>query len=255
VLSETAPDASWSIPAEMPKLGDHEAHVWCVPVADGVSERWVESLSSDERETMQRFRHDRDAVRYATGRAALRILLGRYLESSARAIVFDRTCRYCGASHGKPRVDNRRDLDFNLSSSDQIVLIAVAAGCVVGVDVETTSRIEATAMAALVLAPSESRTFDNVGARAFDLVQTWCCKEAVLKATGHGLGIDPRSIVVAPEDERFRVVDAPADHAELLDFAILRLALRSGYAGAIALRPLPPRLRLFAASHDQLLDA
>ena len=225
----------------MPTLDEHELHVWCVSVGDRESAPVLASLDADERAAMRRYRHPADALRFATGRAAVRILLGRYLGRAAREIVFDRTCRHCGASHGKPRVTNDRCLDFNLSGSGELVVIGVARGIVVGVDVETAR--DPREVAPLVLAPTE---------RAPDVVLRWCCKEAVLKATGHGLAVDPRNVVIVDEDATFRVSEAPA-HAELLGFAGVHLALPPGYRGAIATRPTPRQVRRFDVTPTQLL--
>jgi len=158
---------------------------------------------------MQRFRHDVDAARFATRRAGLRLVLERYLGRPAASLVIDRTCRHCGAAHGKPRADNDRQLDSSVSSSGQLVAIAVARGIVVGIDVEATTTAEASL--------------------------TWCCKEAVLKATGHGLAVEPRLVVIDRIGDRLAVIAAPPEHAELLAFRFVSLELPSGYIGALAL--------------------
>jgi 4'-phosphopantetheinyl transferase len=246
---------AWRSPDEPPRLAEHEAHVWRVIVPGALPRAWLDALSPDERDTLHRFRRDADGVRFATGRAAVRLLLGMYLGCPARAIVFDRTCRHCGANHGKPRVANLEQLDFNLSSSGQVALIAVARGCEVGVDVEAIPRGDPAEVAELALSPAEYRSFvvDVSPERASEPVQTWCYKEAVLKATGLGLGLDPRHLVVARHEDAFRVLEAPPGHDQLRAYTIARLALESGYVGAIALSPFPARLQLFDVSPDSLL--
>ena len=250
----------WLTPALIPDLNAGEVHVWRVTMPDRMSEQLLDCLDEDEVDKMRRFRNDVDARRFATGRVAVRILLGHYLGRAPRAITFDRTCRYCGENHGKPRIDNEQDLDFNVSGSGQLVLIAVAIKCVIGVDVEaTTERARgesdpanagewgSTEIAALVLSPHEQHVFGSD-----ELVQVWCCKEAVLKAVGLGLAIEPRCLVIAHHGAGLRVIDAPHDHAELLELSIFPLHVASGYAAALASRPAPDRLHLFAMSADEL---
>ncbi len=246
----------WVGPGEAPPLREREVHVYRVPVATAISGPLFDSLNADEHAAIARFRHAEDACRFATGRAVLRLLVARHLGLDARAIVFDRTCRHCGADHGKPRIAGREEIDVNVSSSGELVVIALAASCVVGVDVEANTAARpwsATGMAEFVLAPAERAAFRE--ADGFALGELWCCKEAVLKATGHGLAVDPRNIVLATDGDSLRVVDAPADHGELRQFAIKPLGMPAGYAGAIAVSLIPRALRLFAASHAELLDA
>lgn len=95
-----------------------------------------------------------------------------------------RACRSCGSSrHGKPEVAGSPgvQLHVSLSRAGGLAVIAVSDAGPVGVDVEhgSSNRREA--------GPD---------------VETWVRKESVLKATGHGLMIDPDLIdVSAPGTE------------------------------------------------------
>ncbi len=60
----------------------------------------------------------------------LRLLLARYLDADPRELRFE-----LGA-HGKPALEGGADLRFNLSPSGELLLVAVATGMEVGVDVE-----------------------------------------------------------------------------------------------------------------------
>ena len=67
---------------------------------------------------------------FIVGRGALRCILGSYGGVAASAIRF----KY--GAFGKPELDGGPDLSFNVSHSDEIVLIATSTTACVGVDVE-----------------------------------------------------------------------------------------------------------------------
>jgi 4'-phosphopantetheinyl transferase len=89
-------------------------------------------LSADERARRARFRFDMDRRRYLVGRGILRLLVGHCLNVPTAETEFE-----CGAS-GKPRVRARvqTPLQFNVSHSGEVVLIALARGRALGIDVE-----------------------------------------------------------------------------------------------------------------------
>ncbi len=118
---------------------------------------------------------------------ALRDVLAAYLEGSPEAI------RIVTGEHGKPELTGG-ELQFNLSHSGGVGLVAVARERAVGVDVE---RIDARRD---VLALAE-RALDAEGAaavraapeadRAAVFHRAWARREAVAKCTGTGLSVPP----------------------------------------------------------------
>ena len=87
-------------------------------------------------------RHERDLSGHrGMARAALRLLLGAYLECLPEKI------RPRAGTHGKPKLDgrqgNRRDIRFNLSHSDSMALAAISLRREVGIDVERLRKIPA----------------------------------------------------------------------------------------------------------------
>ncbi|HEX6781944.1 MAG TPA: hypothetical protein VF125_07930 [Solirubrobacterales bacterium] len=107
-----------------------EVHVWR---ADLDRPRWpgAEGLPEDERRRAEAFLRPLPQKRWIAARWALRAALGRYLGQPPAAI------RLVAGEHGKPRLERLAGgLAFNLSHSDRLALIAVAAGHEVGVDVE-----------------------------------------------------------------------------------------------------------------------
>jgi 4'-phosphopantetheinyl transferase len=89
-------------------------------------------------------------------------------------------------------------LEFSLSHSGDLTVVAVARGVAVGVDVERiVDEAGVDSLARGVLSGGE-----ELGAeRARDLTAYWTRKEAVLKTTGDGLSVSPRDVTVSGPGE------------------------------------------------------
>jgi 4'-phosphopantetheinyl transferase len=148
-------------------------------------------LVHEEIDRARHFVRPLHASRFVVARAALRITLGRALQCPPREVPLHRSpCSGCGGPHGKPRVAGRQ-LGFNLAHSADLAAIALSTEHEVGVDVE---RVRAgfpyEAIADQFLHAQEGAHVRAVApsrrSRAF--LEIWTRKEAVVKATGEGLG-------------------------------------------------------------------
>lgn len=120
----------------------------------------------------------------AVARAALRRILSRYVGEPPERIAF------AIGEHGKPRLAHHAAIDFNLSHSERLGLVAVAHGVRVGVDVEHARDGRAfEAIAERFFSPAEAARFAAVPAagRCEAFYRAWTRKEAYLKAWGTGL--------------------------------------------------------------------
>src|SRR5262249_39983594 len=112
-----------------------EVHVWRVAIdrsADEVREL-ARLLDRDERARASRFHAARDLGRYVAGRGALRVILARYLAEHPSRLPLR------VGPFGKPVLEGAEGpeaLQFNLSHSDGLAVIAVAYGRRVGIDLE-----------------------------------------------------------------------------------------------------------------------
>ncbi len=125
----------------------------------------------------------------AAAGAALRTILGRYLAVDGTELCFARR------PGGKPFLAAPASaLAFNLSHTREVVLIAVARGREVGIDVEAWREInEPLRLARRVFAAAETAELEALPperrlARFFRL---WTAMEARQKALGHGLFAGP----------------------------------------------------------------
>jgi 4'-phosphopantetheinyl transferase len=120
-----------------------------------------------------------------TAHVALRLLLERVAGSGVRGRDLERQ------AGGKPRLRGLAgEVEFSLSHADDLVLIAVARGCAIGVDLERVRAVAISparrlgilrAAAALSPAPPAAAPADEAFMRA------WVRLEAVAKASGDGL--------------------------------------------------------------------
>lgn len=180
----------------------------------------------------------RNPVPFVSAHALVREVLGRRLGTEPSALRFVRRCPTCGSRrHGKPALADRDDVTFSLSYTDSLAVVAVAEGVQVGVDVEHVSEADFGGFARVTLASDESDAFGEftgdelLAARA----QVWSRKEAVLKATGHGLVVDPTEVVVTPPDDPAAVVDWRSAEARPPAIALTDAPLRSAdHRAAIA---------------------
>uniref|UniRef100_UPI000A3F72D0 4'-phosphopantetheinyl transferase family protein n=1 Tax=Cellulosimicrobium cellulans TaxID=1710 RepID=UPI000A3F72D0 len=143
--------------------------------------------------------------------------------------------------HGKPELAAAlaAGLHVSVSTAPGLLAVAVSDEGPVGVDVESVAAVGAAPVADVLLHPREAAA----GPRA--LARTWVRKEALLKATGHGLVVPPAELVVAGPDEPPALLLAPpwlgvgpADQLTLRDLADADLAsLGRDHVGAVAVLP------------------
>lgn len=136
-------------------------HIWRAGLDDP---GWPgpERLPASERERYEAFLREVPARRWLDARWALRRVLEKYLDQPAAAIELEVT------EQGKPRLRSGGTLEFNLSHSAGLALVAVTGGRAVGVDVE-------------LIAERHPLAF----------YEDWVRKEARLKCLGVGFSAPP----------------------------------------------------------------
>ena len=182
----------WKVHLDGPALADSEESV----------------LSSDETARANRFHFERDRARFIRCRSALRRLLGEYLALSAAEIRF----KYL--TNGKPQVDaeqNLRSLQFNVSHSADLALIAVGAiGAIgnekqLGVDIEKIrGDVDTNLLSERFFSPLEREGLRWLPEhlRVPGFFACWTRKEAFLKATGDGLSVPLAGFSVSTHPDR-----------------------------------------------------
>jgi 4'-phosphopantetheinyl transferase len=166
-------------------------HVWKARLS-GIShdETHIE-LSSAEQLRSSQYLNRSARQSYVASHRILRDVLSRYTDQK---IEFASEARW-----RKPSLIGDAGLQFSISRSGDLVLIAVAQGSSVGVDVEfVQSRFDYESVAGSVLTEDERLQLAALdrSERRLAFFRCWTRKEAVLKCTGQGLGEDPRLVEV-----------------------------------------------------------
>jgi 4'-phosphopantetheinyl transferase len=167
--------------------------VWLLELAfqKGGLDELLALLSGEERARCLRYRQQSDRIRFATTRVILRRMLAERLRIPLDEIKLDIDL------FGKPRLENRSALFFNLSHSGNFVLIALSVHKPVGVDIEAASTTLDFNSLHASLTPDERRYCDeSADEKAF--FRVWSGKEAVLKAWGVGIAKHLPSVSVVP---------------------------------------------------------
>jgi 4'-phosphopantetheinyl transferase len=221
-------------------------------VADGIAEVWwarrrdaaprlTELLDETERLRWGAYRREADRDRFLVGCALAKTVIAGYTGRRPQDVRFDRTCRRCGGPHGKP-VMVGGGVEHSVTHSGDLVAVAVARSPV-GVDVEQADGRtrplggdgDPEALARLVLADGERAALaaadPAVRARAF--LVAWTRKEAVTKATGDGLGVSFKDVVVSPAGQPPRLVAWPYPPAPR-GVSLFDLDAEPGYLAALA---------------------
>lgn len=226
----------WSVPAPSLQLVENDVHVWraSLEVSPEELQTLRRVLIEEEIERAGRFYFEKDRHHWTVARAALRLLLGRYLKVDPRQV------RFASNEYGKPSLlfpESSPRLHFNISHSGGLALYAFAYQREVGVDVEQRrASIEydelaghffsAHECAALRALPAERRE------EAFFLC--WSRKEAYIKARGKGLSLplDQFDVSLVP-DEPARLLESREDPQATQHWLMCGLQPGPGYAGAL----------------------
>lgn len=141
-----------------------------------------DTLDAGARARNRAFRDDDDRRRFVGARVLLRGALAEHAGCAESQIEVHQRCDRCGGAHGAPTVTiaARPGPAVSMSHAGGIAVVAIA-GAPVGVDVEPATG----------------------GAE----VQRWVRTEAVLKATGHGLDVDPALVAITGPDGRPRLAE------------------------------------------------
>ena len=227
MTSDSATGWKRASPDEPPPLAAEAVHVWRIrldPPGDQ-ADSW-ELLSDEERRRASRLVLEQHRRRFVAAHSALRRILAGYTARRARELEFTT------GEHGKPALatphgDSRRALEFNLSHSADLALVAVARERPVGVDLERWEReMDHLALATRFFSLAERASLASLVERRDDLVHgffaAWSRKEAYLKARGEGVmrGLHHFDVTLAP-GEPARLL------ADRLDSAIDRWRMRA----------------------------
>jgi 4'-phosphopantetheinyl transferase len=237
--SECTPLIEWPSPSSNPSLHDGMVHVWAwdYECSAEVLNRYLALLSSDERLRMQRFRFEKDRIRYSVSHAILRILLGRYLDTDPSSISFHRS------EFGKPHLSqvlSAPKLAFNLSHTTRIGLLAIAVDLEIGVDIEEVRAVECGTVERY-FSPQEQSSLTSLEGNDWleGFYNCWTRKEAILKAEGLGLNatLDAFDVSLRP-NVKSEILGVRANSRLTSNWHLVELRPVHGFIGALAANAL-----------------
>jgi|SRR5271165_3717167 len=192
----------WAPQPEAIRLEDGEVHLWraFLDREEGALPQYEATLASEEMARANRFFSQQDRNHFIATRGILRELLSRYTDCPPADLVF----KY--GTQGKPsllRVDLPRSVQFNVSHSHGLAVLAFAIDRAVGVDVELIRpEFAGDEIAERYFSPQELRELMALppAMRAEGFFLCWTRKEAYVKGRGEGLHIplDSFSVSLTP---------------------------------------------------------
>ena len=150
-------------------------------------------LSPEETARLQGFRQPADQWRLLIGRSILRLMLAEDHGIPAAEIAL--------TAKGKPVLAGRHrvPLDFSITHDGPWVAVGITTRGLIGIDLSQISHFhDWDTFATDYLNPAEIRQLHDLPVPDAQLAaaRLWTAKEAILKAAGYGLEVDPRGIVL-----------------------------------------------------------
>lgn len=210
-------------------------------------DEYATMLGPSERERASRFRFPGDRARFIAAHGALREIVGAYTGVSPARVGF-RCSRY-----GKPglaETDPASRIEFNMSHSRDIAVIAISKGHANGVDVEfVPENTDGKELAEISLSPEEMALLEEIPhpGRIETLYRWWTRKEALAKAQGEGLNRSfPRCQVVPPF-----LAEADSDRGNAPPWGVWDISPSPGYVATLVADGPPHSVSLMMYVHDE----
>lgn len=227
------------------QLLDGECRIWWARPDQVPDDVLTTVVPEAEQRRAGRYRQRVDRQRSLVGAWLLRAAVAVQTGERPRDVLVDRTCTDCGQQHGRPRLPTGSGIEVSVSHAGERVAVAVTRLGEVGVDVEFTPLTAHfdRELAENTLTSWELAHLDGSSHPGADFYRLWVRKEALLKATGHGLRMPMSRIEVSPADQPPALVSWPLDiPVDRVRLAMLNPGPRHHAAVAVLTdEPLPVR--------------
>lgn len=238
------PHHAWTATQKEAAPHKKEVHIWRIfaPKYRSIIPQLQSVLNEEERARAEKFHFDQERELYKVAHSALRLILCDYAQLPPKELAFTLN------DYGKPELAES-PLQFNLSHSGDLVLIAFAAETSLGIDVEKIDEKRAKMdLARRFFSSGEIVQLGQLQNGNFieGFFNTWTRKEAYIKARGAGLSV--------PLDS-FTVSLMPGEPAELIEdkvhckapeeWTLRHITAHDGYAAALAVEGKDVELKLF----------
>ncbi|MGA7302753.1 MAG: 4'-phosphopantetheinyl transferase superfamily protein, partial [Candidatus Sulfotelmatobacter sp.] len=225
------PHTSWLQAPSSLTFSTERVDVWRVRLDEWKTAGFEASiLSPDELGRANRFHFEKDRLHFSRCRSVLRQLLAGYLQIPATEICFEYS------ASGKPGLlaeQNPKSLQFNVSHSAGVALIAVGSQHRLGVDIERIrGDVDTGSLAERFFSLRERAGLqllpDQLRVQGF--FACWTRKEAFLKATGEGLSFPLTDFSVTTHPNLEPALEEVSGHTEgLREWCLADLSVAEGY--------------------------
>mgnify|MGYP003683129697 CR=1 FL=1 len=224
---------------------DKDVHIWITndhSIKDAnLLDSYRQLLNAEEMHRQQNFHFERHRHQYLVARALVRTVLSLYVENvSANDWIFEKN------EYGKPFIVNKCPrtekvipIYFNLSHTENMLVLAISKNQKIGVDVENISRscdeldIANSFFSSIEIEQLYTLPLDKQHDRFFDL---WTLKEAYIKACGKGLSIPLHLFsYVFKSDSRVHLEFTPGYDDQAEGWRYWRIQPNDSYKIALAL--------------------
>jgi 4'-phosphopantetheinyl transferase len=183
-------------------LDPGQVHLWHIPLsAEPESIPALQTiLSETETERANRFIHNTDRLRWTTAHAAARLILSRYTGMTPEALTFTNNV------YGKPELESAASsLQYNFSYSQEQAVLAISNRNPVGVDLQFMPVSFDGSLIDWIASPQEIDWLTGLPPDSLrqNLLRLWVRKEALLKAAGTGLSIEPSTFSLPTDPAPF----------------------------------------------------
>lgn len=199
--------SNWYSQDSFLELADNDIHIWCsyLNVHEARIKHLYPLLSSEEKLRSERFKFYKHRKAFIASHGFLHSVLANYIDTKASEIKFMQ------AELGKPSLvteQNSGKIQFNLSHSHNIAILAVCKQHSVGIDVEYADRkVDWRGISKRFFTSNEQqKLWKLTEERQKDaFFQIWTRKEAHMKVTGQGLSLAPTQfeVSVPPQAAKF----------------------------------------------------
>jgi 4'-phosphopantetheinyl transferase len=158
--------------------------IWKIPLpAQSLESLSLHLLQRDELTRFHRFYFSHHKRRYAQAKIALRTILGGYLNQAPETLQFNYN------EYGKPELAQTHCLQFNVTHSKDMALLAINQSHPIGIDLEYFSARPYHGIAQHLFSFNEQHQLQQlpISVQALGFFSVWAQKEALIKAVGLGL--------------------------------------------------------------------
>ncbi len=216
-------------------LTEGHVHVWQADLSSlNAASEATRILSNHEWARAEAFRFDQHRRAFIVTRVLARAILAGYVGQPPQDLQFTYNAHRKPALLPIPQLGRR--IEFNLSHSANVLLIAVNVGSWIGIDIEHVDQLHylhGLAHEYLTEGEYSSLLEDSSINLGIALLRYWVYKEAFLKAVGCGLSVHPNQVRVWPAQQSVSLLDGVVE-GNAIKMQGYAVPCVEGYVAAVA---------------------